>query len=81
MNSIKRIKNEFNKRSGIIKTFELNALGINYRQIQKLLDEQIIEKIKHGYYILYNSFPREEVIIASMFPDAVIYLESTLFLL
>jgi len=79
MYSIKKIKNEFNKRGGIMKTSELNALGINYRQIQRLLDEQIIEKIKHGYYILYNSFPREEVIIARMFPDAIIYLESALF--
>ena len=79
MYSIKKIKNEFNKRGGIMKTSELNALGINYRQIQRLLDEQIVEKIKHGYYILYNSFPREEVIIARMFPDAVIYLESALF--
>ena len=79
MNSIKKIENEFNKRGGIMKTSELNTLGINYRQIQRLLDEQIIEKIKHGYYILTNSFPREEVIIARMFPDAVIYLESALF--
>jgi len=79
MNSIKKIKNKFNKNGGIMKTSELNALGINYRQIQRLLDEQIVEKIKHGYYILYNSFPREEVIIARMFPDAVIYLESALF--
>lgn len=79
MNSIKKIKNKFNKNGGIMKTSELNALGINYRQIQRLLDEQIVEKIKHGYYILYNSYPREEVIIARMFPDAVIYLESALF--
>ena len=79
MNSNKKIKNVFNKNGGIMKTSELNALGINYRQIQRLLDEQIVEKIKHGYYILYNSFPREEVIIARMFPDAVIYLESALF--
>src|SRR6056297_43020 len=79
MYSNKKIKNEFNKNGGIMKTSALNALDINYRQIQRLLDEQIIEKIKHGYYILYNSFPREEVIIARMFPDAVIYLESALF--
>ena len=79
MNSVKKIKNEFNKNGGIMKTSELNALGINYRQIQRLLNQQIIEKIKHGYYILYNSFPREEVIIARMFPEAVIYLESALF--
>ena len=79
MISKEKVIHKFNEYGGVMKTSELNSIGLNYRQIQKLIDDQIIEKIKHGYYILYNSFPREEVIIARMFPDTVIYLESALF--
>ena len=78
MISIKKIKEVFNKNGGIMKTSELNAIGLNYRQIQRLIEQQEIEKIKHGYYILKDTFPKEEVIIARMFPDAIIYLESAL---
>lgn len=78
MLSKEKIKNNFNKNGGIMKTSELNSISLNYRQIQRLIDQQVIEKIKHGYYILKDTFPKEEVIIARIFPGAVIYLESAL---
>src|SRR6056297_1826544 len=78
MISKEKIKDSFNKKGGIMKTSELNAMELNYRQIQRLIDQQVIEKIKHGYYILANTFPKEEVVIARMFPKAIIYLESAL---
>jgi len=78
MISKEKIKDSFNKKGGIMKTSELNAMELNYRQIQRLIDQQVMEKIKHGYYILANTFPKEEVVIARMFPKAIIYLESAL---
>lgn len=51
MNSIKKIKNEFNKNGGIMKKSDLNALGNNYRQIKRLLDEQTIEKTNNRNFI------------------------------
>ena len=78
MISKEKIKQNFNKNGGIMKTSELNETGLNYRQIQRLIDQQVIEKFRHGYYILANTFPKEEVIIARVFPEAIIYLESAL---
>ncbi len=78
MISINKIEKEFNKNGGIMKTCELNSMGLSSRQIRKLLDDQIITKIKRGYYILKDTIPPEEVIISRLFPDAIIYLESAL---
>lgn len=74
----KKLKQKFQKNGGILKTSELNSLGLSSRQIKKLLDDQVINKIKYGYYILSNMMPLEEVIISRMFPEAIIYLESAL---
>ena len=78
MISIKKLKHEFYKNGGVMKTCELNSIGLSSRQIKRLLDDKIISKIKHGYYILSNTTPQEEVIISRMFPNAIIYLESAL---
>lgn len=75
----KKLKKAFQKENGILKTSELNELGFDSRQINKLLDDNIIEKIKYGYYILSDSVPEEKAVIAKLFPDAVIFLESALF--
>lgn len=73
-----RIIEEFKKYGGILKTAELNALGLNSRQIKKLLEEGMLSKIKQGYYELTDEVNPEEVIIARLFPKAVIFLESAL---
>ena len=75
---IDQIKIEFEKYGGILKTSELSSLGFSSRQIKKLLDEEIITKIKYGYYEFSGIIPRDEIIIARLFPKAVIFLESAL---
>jgi len=75
---IDKIKIEFEKQGGILKTSELNDLGLSSRQIKKLLDEEIIFKIKNGYYEISGFIPRDEIVIARIFPNAVIFLESAL---
>mgnify|MGYP000850250820 FL=1 len=78
MNKQNCIYNEFTKRGGVLKTSELNAIGFSSRKIRKLLDDNLIRKIKYGYYeIANNTFP-DEVVIARIFPQAVIFLESAL---
>lgn len=72
------IYNEFNERGGVLKTSELNAIGLSSRQIKKLLEDDVIRKIKHGYYELSDNTYPEEVVIARLFPQAVIFLESAL---
>lgn len=79
MNKIDKIKNHFIEYGGVLKTSELNDLGFSSRQIKKLMEEGIITKIKHGFYELTDYIPREEVIIARLFPESIIFLESALF--
>jgi len=78
MIAIDKMKDEFDKHGGILKTSELNDLGFSSRQIGKLIEEGIISRVKHGFYELTDYIPREEVIIARLFPEAVIFLESAL---
>lgn len=72
------IKDEFIKHGGILKTEELNKLGLSSRHIRKLLENGEISKIKQGYYELADEVNPEEIIIAKLFPKAVIFLESAL---
>lgn len=74
-----KIVKEFERHGGVLKTAELKALGLSSRQIKKLLEKNEISKIKYGYYELAGEFTPEDVIIARLFPKAVIFLESALF--
>lgn len=78
MIKIESIQKEFKKHGGVLKTAELNQLGLSSRQIKNLLDKGVISKIKHGFYELSDYITREEVVIARLFPQAVIFLESAL---
>lgn len=79
MTQIDILKKEFQRYGGILKTVELKDLGLSSRQIKRLLNEGIITKTKRGFYELTDYVIREEVIIARLFPRAVIFLESALF--
>jgi len=75
---IGELKKEFQRRGGVLKTAELNQLGFSSRQIKNLLDEGVITRIKRGFYELTDYVNREEVVIARLFPQAIIFLESAL---
>jgi len=74
-----KLKKVFEQNHGVLKTSELNELGLDSRKINKLIEDGVIEKIKYGYYILSNSIPDEKVVISKLFPEAVIFLESALY--
>lgn len=78
MDKLRNLKTEFNNRGGVMKTSELKELGLSSRQIKKLLQLRIIDKIRQGYYELAGNSVPEEVILARLFPEAVIFLESAL---
>ena len=71
------LKKEFQRRGGILKTAELKELGLSSRQIKRLLDDGVITKTKRGFE-LTDYVIQEEVIIARLFPKAIIFLESAL---
>ncbi len=72
------IYEEFKNHGGVLRTSELNALGLSSRQIKKLVENGDITRIKRGYYEISNNIYPQEAVIARLFPDAVIFLESAL---
>ena len=68
----------FEDNGGILRTYQLNELGFYSRQINKLIENGHIVRIKRGFYELTSNIYPEEVIIARLFPNAVIFLESAL---
>lgn len=78
MISTDELKNRFKTNGGIMKTAELKAIGLNSRQIAKLLQNNILSKIKTGVYEIVGVSVPDEIILAKIFPTAIIYLESAL---
>jgi len=76
--STDELKNRFKTNGGIMKTAELKAIGLNSRQIAKLLQNNILSKIKTGVYEIVGVSVPDEIILAKIFPTAIIYLESAL---
>lgn len=67
------------ENGGIVKTAQLYTLGMDYRRIQSFVDCGFIERIKNGYYSMNYHKKREEDIIAALFSDGVLSMESALY--
>lgn len=77
---IKILREIFSDYDYIMTTSQLNAEKLYYRDIQRMLDEGLIEKIKRGYYHWIEDYDNSDiVIINSLFPDAVLCMETALF--
>ncbi|MCI8549819.1 MAG: hypothetical protein HFI68_04370 [Lachnospiraceae bacterium] len=64
----------------VMTTAELNSRGFYYADIQKMLEEGLIERIKWGYYHwIEDPDGREVTIINRLFPDGVLCMETALF--
>ena len=77
---IKKTKKLFEQHNYVMITAELTASKLYYADIQKLLEEGLIEKVKRGYYHWIEDFNGSEVVIIKrLFPDAVLCMETALF--
>ncbi len=66
---------------GVFRTSDLIALGYNAYGIRKLVNEQVIERVKTGYYRLYKESEAlsEAAQVAQLFPDGVLCMYTALF--
>lgn len=63
-----------------MRTAQLSAAKIFYKDIQKLLNDGLIEKIRYGYYHWVDQDNLSEVLIINrLFPDAILCMETALF--
>ncbi len=67
------------ENGGIVKAAELHSLGMDYRRIQTFVQSGLLERVKSGYYAMNYQKKREEDLIAAMFSDGVLSMESALY--
>ncbi len=67
------------EKGGLAKTSDIEALGIDYRRIISFVDEGSLRRVKNGYYTACSTEYPEEQLIATMYPDGVLTMESALF--
>ena len=73
MKLVEEYERIFKMYDGIMRTCELTKEGIMYQQLQNLINEGYVEKIKYGYYQWQDEKAFTEVsVIASLFPEAII---------
>jgi predicted transcriptional regulator of viral defense system len=74
------IRKLFEQHGYVMRTAELRTAKIYYEDIQKLLADGVVEKIKQGYYHLIDEYNDSEAnIINRLFPDAVLCMNTALF--
>lgn len=69
----------FSDYNYIMSTAQLKAEKLYYRDIQRMLEEGLIERVKRGYYHWIEDYGKSEVVmINSLFPDAILCMETAL---
>ena len=76
---LEAIRKLIEEKGGVAKTSELYTLGLDYRVLQRFVEEGKLERIKSGYYSLGYRKKSEEEIIPVLFPDGVLCMESGLY--
>jgi len=80
MKSIDEIRHIFEKHGGLLRTKELYENKIFYDDIQQLIKENLVEKIRYGYYQWSNADNHSEArLIRQLFPDAILSMDTALF--
>ncbi|MCK5763765.1 MAG: hypothetical protein KAH05_06580 [Clostridiales bacterium] len=79
MIEIKRVIDEFKKNNGILKTIQLKSIDLTYRDINKLIATNKIKRIKNGYYKIADDELSEIEMIAGLYPDGILCMDSALF--
>ena len=76
---IELIQEEMKKNGGFMRTAQLYELHMDYRKIQKFVEEGVLERIKNGCYGMGVSKQSEEDMVAELFTDGVLCMESALY--
>lgn len=73
------IQKAMDEHNGVVKKEELTKLGIDYRRVNRLVKEGKLARIKNGYYTDRVDGFSEEALVAALFPDAKLCMESALY--
>ncbi len=73
------IQKAMDEHNRVLKKEELTKLGIDYRRVNRLVKEGKLARIKNGYYTDRVDGFSEEALVAALFPDAKLCMESALY--
>jgi predicted transcriptional regulator of viral defense system len=76
---LEKIKAKIDAKGGIARKEDLTDLGIDYRRVLDFVESGDIVRIKNGYYTDRIDRFSEEELIARLFPDALLCMESALY--
>ncbi len=76
---LETIEKLIDEQGGLAKTSDIEALGIDYRRIITFVEEGKLRRVKNGYYTTVGNTYSEDQLIATMYPDGVLTMESALF--
>lgn len=80
MKKIDVAKTIIKNNGGIVKTAQLNEVGIKNSEIMKMCENGELERVKHGYYQVSNRVNiSEEKMIATFLEEGIVCMESALF--
>ena len=77
--TLQKIEEAVELNGGIIKTAEILDLGIDYRRIEQFVSEGSLRKVRNGVYTTVKIPYSEDKLIATMFGDGVLTMESALY--
>lgn len=76
---LEQIYQLINENGGIVKKEQFTALSVDYRRILEFVEEGSLVRVKNGYYTDKKERFSEEELIARLFPDAKLCMESALY--
>jgi len=80
MKAVEDIKQLFDTHGGLLRTRELYAQKIFYKDLKQLVSEGFIEKVRYGYYQWLDADnPSEARLINQLFPDGILNMDTALF--
>ena len=80
MKPVKEIRQIFDEHGGMLRTRELYARKVFYHDVQQLVRDGLIEKIRYGYYQWVDEDnPSEARLINQLFPDGILNMDTALF--
>jgi len=80
MKQIGEIRKLFGENGDMLRTKELYANKVFYHDIRRLVEDGLIEKIRHGYYQWVDADKPSDIrIINQLFPDGILNMDTALF--
>ena len=64
---------------GVARTADFNVAGFSNNAVVKMCKQGLIDRVRSGYYSLLPKNKSEEAIIARLYPDGIVCMDSALF--